>query len=102
MQLRHHYVIISAQRRQSNGQVQVTKGCSDIPQLTYDDGSMLTQLNTCATKYGSFQTIAWARNQSISPFRNTNTGSSYNAMICNTNYCNAFCTPGGDPQRGIR
>lgn len=32
------------------------------------------------------------------------TGSTYNAMICNTNYCNAYCTPGGNegnPQRGM-
>ncbi|KAF8361028.1 hypothetical protein PRIPAC_87951 [Pristionchus pacificus] len=70
-------------QRQSNGQSRLMKGCSDVPQIPLDDGTVMTQLNTCQTK-------------------NSMTGSTYNAMICNTNYCNAYCTPGGNegnPQR---
>ncbi|GMT15834.1 hypothetical protein PFISCL1PPCAC_7131, partial [Pristionchus fissidentatus] len=68
-----------SQQRLQNGQTRLTKGCSDVPQLSFDDGTSLTQLNVCETK-------------------TTNTGSSYTAMFCNTNYCNSHCTP-DNPQR---
>ncbi|GMT15703.1 hypothetical protein PFISCL1PPCAC_6999, partial [Pristionchus fissidentatus] len=67
------------QQRQQNGQMRLTKGCSDVPQLPFDDGTSLTQLNVCKTKY--------------------TTTSSYTAEICNTNYCNGYCTSGDDPKR---
>ncbi|GMR39680.1 hypothetical protein PMAYCL1PPCAC_09875, partial [Pristionchus mayeri] len=71
-------------QRQPNGQSHLTKGCTDVPQLAFDDGTVLTQLNTCQSK-------------------NSITGSTYDAMLCNSNYCNAFCTPSGNdpnnPQR---
>ncbi|GMS87126.1 hypothetical protein PENTCL1PPCAC_9301, partial [Pristionchus entomophagus] len=72
-----HYCTYS-QQRQPNGQTRLIKGCSDVPQLAFDDGSVMTQLNICQNK-------------------NSMTGSAYTAMICNTNYCNSHCTPGSGP-----